>query len=100
MQAIFWLLDTVLSIVQFLVFIWVVLSWLVSFNVIRGYNPTFSAIMDALYRVTAPALRPIQRIVPNIGGLDFSPLILLVLLQFARILLRTSIAPWFGVYGF
>ena len=73
-------------------YIWVViasaiLSWLVAFNVVNTNNRFVLSIADMLYRLTEPALRPIRNILPNFGNIDLSPLILLLLLQAARMLL-------------
>jgi YggT family protein len=57
-----------------------VLSWLTAFRVINTYSRPVALIGDFLYRATEPALRPIRRILPNFGGLDFSPLILLLVI--------------------
>lgn len=98
MQAIFWLIDSVLGIYMLFLFVWVIISWLVAFNVINTYNRFVAMVMDFLYRLTEPGLRPIRRFMPNLGGIDLSPLVLLLAVQFLRVLLRTSIAPMFGVH--
>lgn len=82
-------------------FIWVViaaaiLSWLVAFNVVNTNNRVVLTIGDMLYRVTEPALRPIRSILPNLGGIDISPVILILLLLFIRdVVLLGWIAPAF-----
>ena len=93
MHAIFWLIDTVLSIYIMLVFAQVVLSWLVAFNVVNTRNRFVYLVGDFLYRVIEPALRPIRRILPRFGGIDISPMVLLVVLYFIRLLLIQDIAP-------
>jgi YggT family protein len=55
-------------------------SWLIAFGVINTYNRTVARILDTLYRVTEPALRPIRQILPNFGGIDISPIILLLII--------------------
>ena len=70
-------------------YIWVViasaiLSWLVAFNVVNMNNRFVLSIADMLYRLTEPALRPIRSILPNLGGIDISPVILILLLLFIR----------------
>jgi len=70
-------------------YIWVViasaiLSWLIAFNVVNTNNRVVLTIADALYRITEPALRPIRSILPNLGGIDISPVILILLLLFIR----------------
>jgi YggT family protein len=70
-------------------YIWVIiasaiLSWLIAFNVVNTQNRFVYTIADMLYRVTEPALRPIRSILPNLGGIDISPVILILLLLFIR----------------
>ncbi len=70
-------------------YIWIViasavLSWLVAFNVVNTNNRVVLMIGDTLYRLTEPALRPIRNILPNLGGIDISPVILILLLLFIR----------------
>jgi YggT family protein len=62
----------------------VILSWLIAFDVINRRNQFVYMIHDALYRLTEPALRPIRRILPDLGGLDISPVILILGLIFVR----------------
>ncbi len=93
MHAIFWLIDTILSIYIMLVFAQVVLSWLVAFNVVNTRNRFVYLVGDFLYRVIEPALRPIRRVLPSFGGIDVSPMVLLVVLYFVRLLLIQDIAP-------
>jgi YggT family protein len=70
-------------------YIWVViasaiLSWLIAFNVVNTSNRFVYTIADMLYRVTEPALRPIRNILPNLGGIDISPVIVILVLLFIR----------------
>ncbi|WP_341703849.1 YggT family protein [Ferrovibrio sp.] len=87
MISLIMLIDTVLSIYIWLLIASAILSWLVAFNVVNTSNRVVYAIGDFLYRITEPALRPIRRILPNLGGLDLSPVILILLLIFIRNLL-------------
>jgi YggT family protein len=87
MNPVHWLVDTVLELYIWIVIASVILSWLVAFNVINTRNSFINQVGDFLYKVTEPALRPIRRILPNLGGIDISPMILIVLLIFARRLL-------------
>jgi YggT family protein len=73
-------------------YIWVliasaILSWLVAFNVLNTRNRFVYVVGDTLHRLTEPALRPIRRILPNFGGIDLSPVALILLLVFIRRLL-------------
>jgi YggT family protein len=70
-----------------------ILSWLIVFNVLNARNKFVDRIGDFLYRITEPALRPIRRFVPYIGGVDISPVVLILLLIFAqRMLARVFLA--------
>jgi YggT family protein len=68
-----------------------IVSWLVSFNVINTQNKFVYTIMNFLWRVTEPALRPIRKIMPNLGGIDLSPIILILALFFIRQLLTDNL---------
>ena len=70
-----------------------VLSWLLAFGVVNRYNRGVSVIGDFLYRVTEPALRPIRSFLPNFGGVDISPIILILILMFLRRLILYDLAP-------
>ena len=80
-------------------YIWVIiagaiLSWLIAFNVVNTQNRFVYSVADMLYRVTEPALRPIRSILPNLGGIDISPVILILLLLFIRdVVLLGWLAP-------
>jgi YggT family protein len=70
-----------------LVIIGAILSWLVAFNVVNTSNRVVYLIGDFLYRITEPALRPLRRIVPNLGGIDISPVVLIFALYFLQMVL-------------
>ena len=70
----------ILDIYWYLVIIQAVISWLIAFNVINTYSRPVAMVLDFLYRITEPALRPIRRFVPPFGGLDLSPVILLLII--------------------
>jgi YggT family protein len=72
-----------------------VLSWLVAFNVVNARNPIVANIGEFLYRVTEPALRPIRNLLPNLGGIDVSPVILILLILFIQNVIITNIAKLF-----
>lgn len=91
MLAIFWLIDTVVGIYIFMLIASAILSWLVAFNVINTSNRFVYMVGDFLYRITEPALRPIRRIMPDLGGIDISPIILILVLQFANMLIQTDL---------
>jgi YggT family protein len=70
-------LYELLEFYKWLVIVAAIMSWLIAFGVINTYNRAVSTINDFLYRVTEPALRPIRRFMPNLGGVDISPVILI-----------------------
>jgi len=78
------LLDTVITIYIWLLIAQAVLSWLVAFGVVNRHNRGVSMVGDMLWRLTEPALRPIRRLLPDLGGIDVSPIILILLLYFLR----------------
>jgi YggT family protein len=87
MRALFWLLDTAISLYVWALIIGAVLSLLLAFSVLDARNRLVWTVADFFHRVTEPALRPIRRRMPNLGGVDLSPLVLILLLQALRILL-------------
>jgi YggT family protein len=75
-------LDVILLALQLYIYLLIaaaVLSWLIAFNVVNTRNQVVAAIGEFLYRITEPALRPIRSIMPNLGGIDISPVILILL---------------------
>lgn len=93
MIALLELVATVIQLYMWLIIIQVILSWLVAFNVVNTSNRFIYLVGDFLYRVTEPALGPIRRFLPNLGGIDLSPLVLILLLAFLQNLLRYDIGP-------
>ena len=73
-----------LELYVYLVVISAILSWLVAFKVVNTSNRMVYMVGDFLYRITEPALRPIRRILPNLGGIDVSPLVLILVIIFAQ----------------
>ncbi|HLG87391.1 MAG TPA: YggT family protein [Alphaproteobacteria bacterium] len=82
------LIDIILSIIQWIVIASVVASWLVAFGVVNTRNQVVYTIVDSLNRLTEPLLRPIRRVIPLFGGLDISPLVLLLAIWFIQSLLH------------
>jgi len=70
-----------------------IFSWLYAFNVVNPRNQFVGMVGDFLFRATEPALRPIRRFIPDLGGIDISPIILLLIIYFIRQLLWTTLAP-------
>ncbi len=93
MSAVFWLIDTIIDIYIWLLIAQAILSWLLAFGVVNRWNRGVAVIGDFLYRVTEPLLRPIRSFLPNFGGVDISPVILILLLMFVRRLILYDLAP-------
>ena len=87
-DPIFRIIDIALQMYVYVVIAAAILSWLVAFNVVNTRNQVVYQIGNALYRLTEPALRPIRRILPNLGGIDISPVVLLLLIYFLQMVLR------------
>ena len=81
------LIEFIVYVIQ--LYIWVIIasaifSWLIAFNVVNTQNRFVYSVADMLYRVTEPTLRPIRSVIPNLGGIDISPVILILFLIFIR----------------
>ena len=85
--ALFNVADLLLSVLSWMIIIQAVLSWLVVFNVINTQSDFMRSLLYALDRMTEPLYRPIRRILPDFGGIDFSPIVVLLLIYVLRILL-------------
>jgi len=87
MQSLLWLILQIINIYMYVIIVWVIMSWLIAFDVINLRNRFVRMINDVLSRLTDPVMRPIRRILPNLGGLDLSPLVVFFLLVFIQRLL-------------
>jgi YggT family protein len=90
------ILDVILLVLQ--IYIWLliaaaVLSWLIAFNVVNTRNQVVAMVGDFLYRITEPVLRPIRSILPNLGGIDVSPVILILIIFFIQNVILRYIYP-------
>lgn len=88
MTSLYYLIDTILNLYTWVIIISAILSWLVAFNVVNTSNRFVYTVGETLHRLTEPALRPIRQFLPSLGGIDISPIVLLLLLFFVRSLLR------------
>jgi YggT family protein len=94
MSVVLELILLVLNIYWWVVIASAIMSWLVAFNVVNTRNQVVYQIGTMLYRLTDPALRPIRRVVPNLGGIDISPILLLLAIWFLqRLIERYLLAP-------
>ena len=93
MLSLLLLIDKVIDIYTWIVIASAIMSWLVAFGVINVRNQFIRVVVDLLYRLTEPLLRPIRRFLPNLGGVDISPIILLLGLYFIQSLLHEDVWP-------
>lgn len=87
MQSILMLIVTILQLYMWVIIINAVMSWLIAFNVVNTQNRFVAMVMDLTYRLTEPLLAPIRRFLPNLGGIDISPVVLILLIIFTQNLL-------------
>jgi YggT family protein len=87
MNPFLWLIITIVDLYIWILIAAAVLSWLIAFNVVNSHNPTVRMIWDFLYRITEPLLGPIRAMLPGLGGIDISPVILIIGLLFLKQLL-------------
>jgi YggT family protein len=93
MRALFLVIDLALQLYIWVVIAMAIFSWLVAFNVVNTRNHGVAVIGDFLYRVTDPVLRPIRKRMPNLGGIDISPIILFLIIVFIRYVIALYILP-------
>tara|TARA_Y100001970_G_scaffold101732_1_gene127761 strand:- start:2710 stop:3000 length:291 start_codon:yes stop_codon:yes gene_type:complete len=93
MKSLLILVDSVVSIYIWILIINAILSWLIAFNVLNTSNRLVYSLLDVSYKMTDPLLRPIRNFLPNLGGIDISPVVLILLLMFVRNLVFEFLAP-------
>jgi YggT family protein len=86
-----WLLFQIIDIYFYILLANVIMSWLGAFNIINYNSPAVRQISRILYQLTEPVLGPIRRVLPNLGGLDFSPIVVLLALQFLKKLILSAV---------
>jgi len=89
------ILQVLLGVLWWIIFIQAIMSWLIAFNVINTYNEYTRTVWQALNRITAPLYRPIQRVLPDFGGLDFSPLVVLLIIMIISRTIIPHLAAWY-----
>ncbi len=93
MKSLFLLIDSIINIYIWLIIINAILSWLVAFNVLNTQNRFVFAVLNATHQLTDPALSKIRKFIPNLGSIDISPVVLILLLFFIRNLFFELLAP-------
>ena len=95
MLALIKTIDLALYLYWWIIILSAIFSWLYAFNVVNPRNQFVGSVGNMLFRLTEPALRPIRRYMPDLGGIDISPIVLLLIIYFVRELLWSTIAPLF-----
>ena len=93
MIAIFYLILQILKLYSYVVIANVITSWLIAFNILNTQNRFVYSILEMTYRLTEPILNRIRRFLPNLGSLDISPIILLLLIWFIEMCMKLYVAP-------
>ncbi len=93
MRAVLEVVLIALNLYVYLLIAAAILSWLIAFNVVNMRNPVVAAVGEFLYRITEPLLRPIRNFMPNLGGLDISPVILILLIMLIERLIIYYVLP-------
>ena len=84
LYALFGIIDMILQVLVWVIIAQVIISWLVAFNVINTQSNFVRTLLDALDKMTAPLYRPIRKVLPDFGGIDFSPIVLILAIQILR----------------
>ena len=93
MKSLLILVDSVVTIYIWILIINAILSWLIAFNILNTSNRLVYSLLDVSYKMTDPLLRPIRNFLPNLGSIDISPVVLILLLMFVRNLVFEFLAP-------
>ena len=99
MVSVLLLINMILGFYAWIIIISAVMSWLIAFNVVNTHNRLVASIVDVLYRLTEPVLRPLRRIIPNLGGLDLSPVVVLFAIWFLQDVIARYLVPAFARAG-
>ena len=86
------IISYLLTLYIYVLFAAVIMSWLIAFNVVNPRNRFVAMLADFLYRITEPVLRPIRNLLPNLGGIDISPLIVILIIFFIQSVIIPNIA--------
>ncbi len=91
--ALLFIFNALISLIIAVVIINAIISWLIAFDVLNIRNQTVSRIVSALDGITEPMLRPLRRFIPNLGGIDITPIILIILLKALQIVVNGFLVP-------
>lgn len=93
MRAILDIVQIVLDLYIWLLIASAILSWLIAFNVVNTRNQFVASVSEFLYRITEPVLAPIRNMLPNLGGLDLSPIVVILIIMFIQRVISYYIYP-------
>ncbi|MBN9599444.1 MAG: YggT family protein [Afipia sp.] len=93
MRAILDIISIILELYVWLLIASAILSWLIAFNVVNTRNPFVASVAEFLYKITEPVLRPIRNLMPSFGGLDISPVIVILIIMFLQRVIAYYIYP-------
>ncbi len=99
MYALLATLSMVLQLVWLVFIIMIIMSWLIGFNIINTRNAFVSGLWRIVNQITDPILRPIRRVVPPVGGLDLSPIIVFIIIFFLQSFISRDLPQWLGLAG-
>jgi YggT family protein len=92
MQELLTFISYLLQLYVYILIASAVLSWLIAFNVVNSRSPVVATIGEFLYRITEPVLRPIRNMLPNLGGIDISPIIVILIIFFIQVVVIPNLA--------
>ena len=92
--AIVWLVNQLINLAILFIIVQAIASWLIAFNVLNPRNPVIYQILRFLDAVTRPILEPFRRLIPSLGGVDISPIVVILLLRFLQIAFNNGAAPY------
>lgn len=95
MTSLFQIIMFLLSIAQTIVFVHIIMSWLISFGVLNLYQPMVAQIWDGLNRILEPIYGPIRRALPNMGGIDLAPLVVIIGIFIIRTVMANNAAAFY-----
>jgi YggT family protein len=93
MRAVLDIIDLILRLYVWLLIASAILSWLIAFNVVNTRNQFVASVAEFLYKITEPVLRPIRNLLPNLGGLDISPIVVILIIYFIQLVIAYYIYP-------
>jgi YggT family protein len=98
MIALLQTLSMILTLIWWIFLIMIIMSWLISFNVINTRNQFVATLWRIINQITEPILRPIRRVIPPVGGLDLSPIIVFIIIFFLQSFIANDLPRLLGLY--